>query len=763
MKLKTQKKNIQEGGKKVKRSGWKIFKGQRRYFKGPMKSKYGKMYKGEGKEKEEAYQDYIEDNCADRTCKEHCTKQGLKNNERCIDKDRIVYDGSELQRGLCGSRNKDERKGCTPACDILSWTKKDREDGAETIKKMGKESNNKKSTVLRENDKLNLKYQLCNSSPKCYMNLRDKTNRAFLGNCSENQYKKPYGSDGKKMTKAAAKAKEISDRMKEEEKKLIKPCDGSGDNHCNIYNVDYFKKLYHILREDVKDRRKEGGKFKEDTENEIKEGEEILQIYKFNRNNGYNMKWWKTNVGIGNWEYGTSNSVLANVAEDNLTKVFTEYIINTVKDRDSEAFGKTKHIYSDETDTLTEDIKSAVNKVINLMGKMDKKPVSQCAEEISPLLERINIMERDAKKQNSSISVKKIKHQSKEKYTVRPGESVRERCNRFERDRNFDAIDSNNCNELKMKIHPTYAKIPLIKNTFFIRHSVVSKESPHPYALVINFGSGDKTYRINYRNSSNGENYIVADMAETYHDPFHIIQIIEDGSFTDTIIPSNSKTKMTYILPEYEVTDGNIGFKFEKKTDGNGVVIKDVKREGPAYKKGIRDGQVITHINDTDVTQKKAEYISNLNKTTLKKKAFRFIIADKKKEKKKKGKKENNTIQLSTENGRPLGMKLMKNTTTGKGAVIMAVDEGRQAEENKIKVGQIITHVNGTNVTEMTMNEIGVLIKSSNTPKFTIVDPPPTIVSNNIRIDNLKALVKSELIKKNLITLVTNNLKKNKK
>lgn len=79
-------------------------------------------------------------------------------------------------------------------------------------------------------------------------------------------------------------------------------------------------------------------------------------------------------------------------------------------------------------------------------------------------------------------------------------------------------------------------------------------------------------------------------------------------------------------------------------------------------------------------------------------------------------------VTLDMSNGRALGLKMNKNPATGKGATIKAVDAGGQAEASgKFKLGQIVTNINGTDVTEMTMKEIAPIIKSSDTVKFTLM------------------------------------------
>jgi hypothetical protein len=597
MKLKTQKKNRQEGFYGGGKSGWRIIKGQRRHFKGPINSKYGEMYKGEGLDEEDAYQDYIEDNCSiDRTCKEHCKTQGLKNRTKCIDKDRILYKGAVLKRGLCGSRNKDETKECTPACDILSWTDKERKDGAETIKKMTDSKEERKSTVLRENDKLNLKYQLCNSSPKCYMKLKTKGSYK-LGNCGENKFKKRNRrSWNNKMMKASKKANIIITRIKKEQSHLKKPCNDSKDNHCKIYNVDYLKKLYHILREDVKERRNAT----EEKEVKDEDGKEILKIYKFEVNGEYNTEWWKTNVGLGNWDTSmSSNKIEANVAEDNLTKVFTEYIINTVKQKNSNAFGDKKHIYSEETETLKEDIKSAVTKVINLMGKMDLKPVSECAEAISPYLAKIDKLEKQVnidtlRKEIHSASGKGNKQQinglhwgmvvNKEADEAPPPVPNKKQKKRklnpkieltdvpkggvvnnetVVGDGTSPTVSSNIKRNIvgdgdSSSIHPSDTILSLKDdNTFYIRHSKSTETPQYPYTLVLKLEKKKKNEWV--RNT--GIYYIKKD---EHHDGKYRVEWRKAGEKKKKrVLLSNPARSIKEIIET--ISDGNLNSNLTKR------------------------------------------------------------------------------------------------------------------------------------------------------------------------------------------------------
>ena len=82
-------------------------------------------------------------------------------------------------------------------------------------------------------------------------------------------------------------------------------------------------------------------------------------------------------------------------------------------------------------------------------------------------------------------------------------------------------------------------------------------------------------------------------------------------------------------------------------------------------------------------------------------------------------------VTLDTSDGKRLGIKLMKNPATGAGAAIKSVDSGGQAESTgKVYVGQVITHVNGTDVTEMAFKEITSLIEDSTTIVFRLASVP---------------------------------------
>ena len=80
------------------------------------------------------------------------------------------------------------------------------------------------------------------------------------------------------------------------------------------------------------------------------------------------------------------------------------------------------------------------------------------------------------------------------------------------------------------------------------------------------------------------------------------------------------------------------------------------------------------------------------------------------------------TVTLDRANGKSLGIKLMKNPATGKGAAIKSVDVGGQADQlGTLKDGMVILKINGNNVTECSgMKEIGAMIKANDKATFVL-------------------------------------------
>merc|ERR1719272_628226 len=78
---------------------------------------------------------------------------------------------------------------------------------------------------------------------------------------------------------------------------------------------------------------------------------------------------------------------------------------------------------------------------------------------------------------------------------------------------------------------------------------------------------------------------------------------------------------------------------------------------------------------------------------------------------------------MSTANGKSLGMQLKPlSATDGCGLAIHAVDAGGQAEAaGSVYAGDVVTHVNGTDVMKMPLGKIAALIKSNPTCTLRLV------------------------------------------
>ena len=172
-----------------------------------------------------------------------------------------------------------------------------------------------------------------------------------------------------------------------------------------------------------------------------------------------------------------------------------------------------------------------------------------------------------------------------------------------------------------------------------------------------------------------------------------------------------------------------------------GVAVKSLDAGGQAESTGkIKQGMLITHVNGQDVTQMKSmKEIGAL----LKAEPIIWIgmgedlNADGKidtqgraqalpKPSKTKSAGPEPTVTLDTSDGKVMGMKLMKNPAGTGGVAVKSVDAGGQAEQTgKFNVGDIITHVNGTDVSSMKMKEIGPILKATSTIHLVLESAPP--------------------------------------
>jgi C-terminal processing protease CtpA/Prc len=98
-------------------------------------------------------------------------------------------------------------------------------------------------------------------------------------------------------------------------------------------------------------------------------------------------------------------------------------------------------------------------------------------------------------------------------------------------------------------------------------------------------------------------------------------------------------------------------------------------------------------------------------------------------------------VTLTNNESTKLGIKLMKNKdhSEGKGVAIKLVEPGGQAEGTACEAGQIITHVNGTDVRDMTSKEAAPIIKANETVVLTLApagsytgsDTPPAAAAKS--------------------------------
>ena len=173
-------------------------------------------------------------------------------------------------------------------------------------------------------------------------------------------------------------------------------------------------------------------------------------------------------------------------------------------------------------------------------------------------------------------------------------------------------------------------------------------------------------------------------------------------------------------------TSGSIETVVSYPTGCGPTVIKSIKAGGQAEATGkIAVGQPITHVNGIDVTRltmKEIESIAESSTTVV----FRVI----------------ETVTLDTSDGKTLGVTLMKNPAAklpsakakkNPGVAIKSLDAGGQAEASgKVSVGQVITHVNDTDVTEMTVEEVLSEVKSitESSEKVVFLFAAPTQAGN---------------------------------
>jgi serine protease Do len=175
-----------------------------------------------------------------------------------------------------------------------------------------------------------------------------------------------------------------------------------------------------------------------------------------------------------------------------------------------------------------------------------------------------------------------------------------------------------------------------------------------------------------------------------------------------------------------------LGVGTEKEEEGEGVSITSVTDESAAEKAGLKEGDVITKINDTKISSP-AELTKTIGKfnpdekititykrdkrelkttaTLTKRKTIAYTLASPGYDAMKTFNFDNGSNFNFNWNGKPrLGLKAQE-TEDGKGLKVLDVDDESTAEKAGIKEGDIITSFDGTDVN--TVEKLGELAKTA--------------------------------------------------
>ena len=167
----------------------------------------------------------------------------------------------------------------------------------------------------------------------------------------------------------------------------------------------------------------------------------------------------------------------------------------------------------------------------------------------------------------------------------------------------------------------------------------------------------------------------------------------------------------------------SVGMVLKPGPGGFGLCVQSCVADGQADKSGkVLPNDLITHIDGTDITSLKMAEIGPLIKATNSPK-FTLLAPDA----------GSNVfdgsaggeapalpreIQLDTSNGQSVGM-MLKPAGGGKGLTVQGVVPGQQAENTgMVRLNDIITHINGTDIQQLPMAEIVPLIKATTSPSF---------------------------------------------
>ena len=181
-----------------------------------------------------------------------------------------------------------------------------------------------------------------------------------------------------------------------------------------------------------------------------------------------------------------------------------------------------------------------------------------------------------------------------------------------------------------------------------------------------------------------------------------------------------------------------------------GLLVKSVKPDGLAHGK-VFPNDIVVQLNGTDMATADMAVVKRIL-TTNDKIAFKLMRVTVQKQAgggggstKSKGKKATGSMKstkstastktmlnqppgsgqravtLDRAGGKKLGAVFVKNPATGRGVVVKSVDPGQQAA-GKLSANDVITHINGMNVTKSTMEEVKWLISKDTLVKFAVAD-----------------------------------------
>jgi len=170
---------------------------------------------------------------------------------------------------------------------------------------------------------------------------------------------------------------------------------------------------------------------------------------------------------------------------------------------------------------------------------------------------------------------------------------------------------------------------------------------------------------------------------------------------------------------DFDLGKSPLGMKLQADSSGgandSGVSVKSVADGGQAHEERVQKGDIVTHVNGTDVTG--MTNLADLGKLVhpKRKNSFTFLRgvlaltgANDHDSKGVVGEVPDPIPEGAIEviitrefKNQSLGFKVTKDLTTGKGTAVKSIDFSGLAKETALEEGQVITHINGYNVTDV--------------------------------------------------------------